>query len=162
MGAGTFTVMCSDNSGCPPVFSTVTVTAYNNPITADAGLDDTLCIQSPLATLNGSVLGASGGVWSGGNGTYSPNNTTLVGMNYSPTATELAAGFVDLILTTTGNDAIIDWVFLELRSTHNEVVATRAALVQADGDLMEIDGSNEIKFNTLSGNYYVTGRHRNH
>jgi len=103
VGAGTFTVMLSDASGCPPAQSTVTVVAYSNPITANAGVDDTVCITSPVATLNASVSGASGGVWSGGNGTFSPNNTTLLGMNYTPTAAEITAGFVDLTLTTTGN-----------------------------------------------------------
>lgn len=103
VGAGTFTVMLTDSSGCPPAFTTVTVTAYANPITANAGADDTLCVQTPLVTLNGSVIGCSGGIWSGGGGTFSPNNTTLTGVNYMPTASELAAGFVNIILTTTGN-----------------------------------------------------------
>lgn len=103
VGGGNFTVMLSDSSGCPPVFSTITVTTFANPITADAGLDDTLCIQNPVISLNGSITGATGGVWSGGNGTFSPNATTLAGGNYVPTAAEIAAGFVDLILTSTGN-----------------------------------------------------------
>jgi PKD repeat protein len=103
VGAGTFTVMMSDASNCPPTFATVTVTIFTNPITADAGPDMTICNQIPTATLNGVVTGASGGIWSGGAGTFSPNNTTLTGVTYTPTSTELSNGFVDLILTTTGN-----------------------------------------------------------
>ncbi|MDT8411880.1 MAG: PKD domain-containing protein [Vicingaceae bacterium] len=103
VGAGTYTVMLSDASGCPPVYATITVTAYTNPIVANAGNDITVCNQSPTTTLNGSVSGASGGIWSGGQGVFSPNDSTLVGVTYTPTQNELNNGFVDLILTSTGN-----------------------------------------------------------
>jgi gliding motility-associated-like protein len=102
VGTGTYTVQLSDASGCPPTYASVTVTSFSVTITANAGLDDTVCTQSPTATLNGSVTGASGGIWSGGAGTYSPNNATLTA-SYTPTAAEIAAGFVNLTLTTTGN-----------------------------------------------------------
>ncbi|MDF2453061.1 MAG: hypothetical protein K0S26_2565, partial [Bacteroidota bacterium] len=103
VGVGTYNVQLTDGSGCPPVFNQVTVTAFSVAITANAGANQTRCIQSPLATLNGTVTGASGGIWSGGTGTFSPNNTTLSNITYSPTATELSNGSVNLILTTTGN-----------------------------------------------------------
>lgn len=103
VGVGTYNVQLSDNSGCPPVYNSVSVTAFSVAITANAGPNQTKCIQSPLATLNGTVTGASGGIWSGGTGTYTPNNTTLSNLNYYPSAAELAAGFANLILTTTGN-----------------------------------------------------------
>ena len=45
---------------------------------------------------------ASGGVWSGGAGLFSPGHTTLDAI-YTPTASEIAAGSVTLALTTTGN-----------------------------------------------------------
>jgi hypothetical protein len=41
-------------------------------------------------------------LWSGGAGTYNPNNTTLNAV-YTPTAAERTAGTVTLTLTTTGN-----------------------------------------------------------
>ncbi|MGZ4116285.1 MAG: PKD domain-containing protein [Bacteroidia bacterium] len=103
VGAGNFTVQLSDASGCPPTTASVTVTQFTVPITANAGPDDTVCSQSPSTILNGSVTGATGGIWSGGAGTFSPNNTTLAGAVYTPTAAELAAGVVNLTLTTTGN-----------------------------------------------------------
>ncbi|MES2131390.1 MAG: PKD domain-containing protein [Bacteroidota bacterium] len=103
VGVGTYNVKLSDASGCPPVFNSVTVTAFSVAITANSGQDQIKCIQNPLATLNGTVTGASGGIWSGGNGVYSPNTITLSNITYSPTASELANGFVNLYLTTTGN-----------------------------------------------------------
>lgn len=103
VGVGTYNIQLSDASGCPPVYSAVAVTAFTAPITANAGPNQTRCKQNPIATLNGTVTGASGGIWSGGTGTFSPNNTTLSNLSYSPTAAELTAGSVNLVLTTTGN-----------------------------------------------------------
>ncbi|HEY1039986.1 MAG TPA: SprB repeat-containing protein, partial [Bacteroidia bacterium] len=103
VGVGTYNVQLSDGSGCPPTFASVTVTQFSVAIDANAGPDQTRCIQSPVATLNGTVAGASGGVWSGGAGNFSPSNTTLTNMVYTPTAAEVASGSVNLILTTTGN-----------------------------------------------------------
>lgn len=103
VGVGNYQVQLSDGSGCPPVYNNITVTAFSVAISANAGPDLTKCIQNPTATFNSTVTGASGGIWSGGSGTFTPNNTTLSNISYSPTAAELAAGFANLILTTTGN-----------------------------------------------------------
>jgi gliding motility-associated-like protein len=102
VGSGVYTVNIS-YPGCPPAYSTATVTSYSVPISANAGADKTVCKQNPITSLSGSITGASGGIWSGGGGTFSPTITTLSGVNYSPTTAELSAGFVDLTLTTTGN-----------------------------------------------------------
>lgn len=102
-GVGVHSIRLNDASGCPPVFNSVTVTSFTVPITANAGVDRTVCIQSPTTTVTGSITGATGGIWTGGNGTYSPSNTTLSNLAYIPTAAELTVGFVNLILTTTGN-----------------------------------------------------------
>ncbi len=65
------------------------------------------------------------------------------------------------------NDNITDWVFLELRNTNtspgNIVLATRSALIQRDGDIVDMDGISPVIFNNIpNGNYAVTIRHRNH
>ncbi|MEM1326314.1 MAG: alpha-amylase family glycosyl hydrolase [Bacteroidota bacterium] len=67
-------------------------------------------------------------------------------------------------LTTTGDDAIVDWVFVELRSPTDmtQVIATRSALLQKDGDVVDVDGVSPLTFNVLSGNYFVSVRHRDH
>lgn len=68
------------------------------------------------------------------------------------------------VLTVTGSNAIVDWVFLELRDALNPaiVIATRSALLQRDGDIVDIDGLSEVDFNLAAGSYYVAIRHRNH
>ncbi|MFL5763603.1 MAG: PKD domain-containing protein [Bacteroidia bacterium] len=103
VGAGNYTVVLSDASGCSPVTASVTVTSFSVAITANAGPDQIKCSQgSPVVSLAGSVTGATGGIWSGGGGTFSPNASTL-NATYTPTAAEIAAGSVTLTLTTTGN-----------------------------------------------------------
>ncbi len=62
---------------------------------------------------------------------------------------------------------IVDWVFLELRNTNaspgNTIQQTRSALIQRDGDIVDIDGVSPVTFNNLpDGNYLLTVRHRNH
>ncbi len=69
------------------------------------------------------------------------------------------------LLSQTGNNAIVDWVFLELRSGTSgatTVIKTRTTLLQRDGDLVETDGISPVTFSLPNGAYYVTVRHRNH
>lgn len=68
------------------------------------------------------------------------------------------------VLDVTGNNAIVDWVAVELRSAGNSatVVSRRAALVQRDGDVVELDGTSPLGFCVSGGNYFVAVRHRNH
>jgi hypothetical protein len=69
------------------------------------------------------------------------------------------------VFAVTGNNAIVDWVWLELRDKNNSstVVATRSALVQRDGDIVDMDGISEVEFpDTYAGEYYLLVRHRNH
>ena len=63
-----------------------------------------------------------------------------------------------------GNDNnIVDWVFLELRSASGSLVQTRSALLQKDGDVVDVDGVNPLFFKNLdAGNFVITFRHRNH
>jgi hypothetical protein len=69
------------------------------------------------------------------------------------------------ILTTTGNNAIVDWLFLELRtgvSGATSVAYTKSALLQADGDIVDLDGTSSVKFSgVIPGDYYIAVRHHN-
>ncbi len=69
------------------------------------------------------------------------------------------------VMTILGNDAIVDRVFVELRSMSAPatVLYTRSALLQRDGDVVDRDGVSALYFaNAPAGNYYVAVRHRNH
>jgi hypothetical protein len=69
------------------------------------------------------------------------------------------------VLGAGGNNAIVDWGRVELRSSADpaSIVATRQCLIQRDGDVVSaVDGTSEVTVNVGAGNYYVAVRHRNH
>ena len=85
------------------------------------------------------------------------NNFTHVGGGGGETTTTS-------VLNVTGNKAVVDWVFLELRSViDSSVVATRSALMLRDGSIVDAgDGVGDVCFTTAAGNYHLAVRHRNH
>ena len=68
------------------------------------------------------------------------------------------------VLAVAGNNAIVDWVLVELRDapTGATVVERRVALVQRDGDVVGVDGVSQLAFCSVAGSYRVAVRHRNH
>lgn len=70
------------------------------------------------------------------------------------------------VISVTGTDAIVDWVFIELRDTSDNTVVqeTASALIQRDGDIVSAeDGTSPVCFvNPVSDSVYVSVRHRNH
>jgi hypothetical protein len=69
------------------------------------------------------------------------------------------------LLDSTGHDAIVDWLYVELRDSTDAslVLASRSALLQRDGDVVDLDGKSPICFHRLpEGTYYVVAGHRNH
>jgi len=89
-----------------------------------------------------------------------PYAATFTHSNNSNTEVANAAVFA-----TQSNDDnnIVDWVFIELRNTSYQLVQTRSALIQKDGDIVDIDGVSPLFFkNVDAANYVITVRHRNH
>ena len=140
VGVGTYIVELSDVSGCPPTYDTVTVTAFTNPIEALAGNDTVLCNQNSVASLNASVIAASGGVWIGGNGVFSPDRNTL-NATYTPTLAEIATGSLSLILETTGNGTCpadqdtLTLIFSEYTATATISTTSVSCIGDADGSV---------------------------
>ena len=68
------------------------------------------------------------------------------------------------VLSISGPDAIVDWVVVELRSSidPSEVRASRAALLQRDGTIVDLDGTSPLVMRVVDGAYHVAVRHRNH
>ncbi|MBK8338906.1 MAG: hemagglutinin protein, partial [Flavobacteriales bacterium] len=58
----------------------------------------------------------------------------------------------------------MDWVVVELRDNTNpaSIVASRAALIQRDGDVVSTNGTTPVLFDQAPGIYRVALRHRNH
>ncbi len=79
----------------------------------------------------------------------------------STTATTIAA----VLSANAGtSDAIVDWVFIELRNSASPstVVRTISALVQRDGDVVAADGQPLLISGINAGSYFVAIKHRNH
>jgi len=95
-----------------------------------------------------------------------PYSTAQFNSNFVHVPGGPAAATTAAVLSQTGNNAIVDWVFVQLRqgaSGATTVVRTAAGLLQADGDIVDMDGVSPLGFPGLTpGDYYVTVRHRNH
>gem|GEM_PF-3241011 len=78
------------------------------------------------------------------------------------TGTELTNASV---LSISGQNAIVDWILIELRdkADSTNVLSTRAALLQADGDVVDVDGNSSVLFSGVStDSYFIVIIHRNH
>ncbi len=93
-----------------------------------------------------------------------PASDPYPALGFTPVGGAVAQKLVPGALAKTGSDAIVDWVWLELRSAADPavVVAARAALLQRDGDVADLDGKSAVNMPVPAGNYYLAIRHRNH
>lgn len=109
----------------------------------------------PSGTLMGDQLRAAGLI---------PTTEPYSAMGYTYVGTAPGASLTPSLLAVTGNNAIVDWVVVELRSASNPaaVLHSRPALIQRDGDVMGLNGEAFINAPVASGNYHVAIRHRNH
>ncbi|HRG00764.1 MAG TPA: PKD domain-containing protein, partial [Bacteroidia bacterium] len=101
-GSATLILTSTNNGGCLQVTDTVVINYSNSPI-ANAGLDLNVCKNNANIALSGSVTGpTTSGIWTGGAGSFNPGSAVL-NATYTPSPSELAAGFADLYLTSTNN-----------------------------------------------------------
>ena len=154
VGTVTFKYAICDNgipSKCDTASVSVVVLAANK-----------VCL-SPKAYLQGALLGVN-----------LPNTLMrddLRVKNLIPTTSPYSGGLTSANTTTntvlgiTGNDAIVDWVFVELRSGTDStlIIDSRSALIQRDGDIVDVDGTGSLIFSQANtGQYYLVIKHRNH
>jgi len=70
------------------------------------------------------------------------------------------------VLAITGNNAIVDWVLIELRDPNAPatIISSQAALLQRDGDVVGMDGITTLAFppNFVNQRYYVVVKQRQH
>jgi len=67
------------------------------------------------------------------------------------------------VLAVTGPNAIVDWVLVEKRnSTGSTVLCSTAALLQRDGDVVEVNGTSPVKLHDITTSGAIVVRHRNH
>jgi|688.fasta_scaffold06486_13 hypothetical protein len=95
-----------------------------------------------------------------------PYNTYFTHTNNTATETIQTPATVLGTQASSGNN-IVDWIFIELRNTNtspgNTIIQTRSALLQRDGDVVDVDGISPVYFkNVDAGNFTIAIRHRNH
>ena len=91
-------------------------------------------------------------------GNHIPLNEPYSALGFSGGGESIGAG----VLTVTGNNAIVDWIRVELRSDPTTIAAARHGLLQRDGDIVDVNGTSPLSFAAAPGNYHVAVRHRNH
>lgn len=82
-----------------------------------------------------------------------------------PTTSPYDASVCDpSVFLLTGTNAIVDWVFVELRNATNPsvIMASQSAFLQRDGDVVSSDGSSTLQFSIPESSYYIAVTHRNH
>jgi gliding motility-associated-like protein len=146
IAAGSVTInLTTTNTGVCPTTTDAAVITFSPAPTVYAGEDATICADTTLA-LDGQLTGAGGGVWStSGTGSFSPNTTSL-GITYTPSAADRAAGVIQLYLTSTGNgncNAVVDTV---------ELTIVPLPVVNLGPDVVILEGATLQLNPTVSGN----------
>src|ERR1019366_7546166 len=92
-----YSVVVTAANGCSGGMDTLIININPNE-TVSAGSNQNYCPGVGI-TLAGSISGsATSGIWSGGTGSFSPNNTTLNAV-YTPSTADIATGSIALTLT---------------------------------------------------------------
>ncbi len=144
-GSVTLTLSSTLNGNCNQVSDNIIINFTNPPI-VNAGFDQTLCKNNVGTILTGLVGGATiTGIWSGGTGTFNPNNAVL-NATYTPSAAEMLAGVANLYLSSTNNgncNVVKDTV---------KIILTNAPTVIAGTDIFScINNANTVLNGIISG-----------
>ncbi len=99
-----------------------------------------------------------------------PTTYTDVTSFYQPALPGTLSKFVSipdpqLTFADRGDNSIVDWVFIELRSVFDSthVFATRSGLLQRDADVVDLDGQSPLSFRGIKlDSFFVAVRHRSH
>lgn len=93
-------------------------------------------------------------------------NDDLRVANFIPTTSPYtdAATCDTSVFSVTGDNAIVDWVWVELRDKNDNtnVVLSQSALLQRDGDVVSTDGTSFINLNVATDDYFIVVNHKNH
>ncbi len=134
----------------------VSTTINNSDIILTQGFQQTsnILYLSPKVFLQGALL----------NSTNNLMRDDLREDNYLPPASPYNNKTVvaDNLFETATDDAIVDWVNIELRNSENRIVSKKSALVQKDGGIVNANGNSNLQFTTNNKDYFVVVKHRNH
>ncbi len=116
-----------------------------------AGLDGAL----PSGTLMNDALRVSG---------LLPLTEPYTALGYTYTGSASGTTITAAQLAVAGDNALVDWVIVEVRASIDpfQVLYSKAALLQRDGDVVDVDGSSYVNCPLAPGSYRVAIKHRNH
>lgn len=145
-GEVTFTLTTSgEETSCLSEDISHTVYFSDSPV-VEAGAPIETCENNISITLNGTVTNAGGGVWSGNGGSFDLDSTTLTGIEYTPTQSEIDARSFYLTLTATD--------FGDCSSVSDSVLVTilDAPTVAGGGDALSCANDPTVALNGSFGN----------
>lgn len=138
-GSVTLYLVSTGNGNCNPVSDSITITITPKPEISNLK-NVSVCADAPSVTFNPTLTVATGGIWSGGQGTYSPDNVTL-NTTYTPSITEINNGFVNLKLTTTGNG------LCDAEDFNRTISISKAPIVSAGSNQTICGDENSVQLN---------------
>lgn len=148
-GVGSFAV------GTRPVLSALLVTPkifLHGPYNATTGLMTEALRTNNLIPTTEPYSSATGGSL-----LSAVNATRGSGGGETTTAAIVGSG------AASSNNSIVDWVLVQLHNSGGTVITQRAALLQRDGDIVDVDGTSPVNLaGNASGSYFVSVKHRNH
>ena len=122
---------------------------HQGEIMLSISLGPVVMLQGPLVTSGTSIM-----------------DDTLRSSGLLPTTSPYVDGLTcnTTVFDITGNDAIVDWIWVELRDAgdNSVVIASQSALLQRDGDVVGVDGVSPLSFKQATESYNVSVNHRNH
>lgn len=146
-------IILSSTGPCPVLKDTLRLTVTPAPIVS-AGANQILCGNNSDVSLDGEISGATNtGQWTtNGTGTFNPNNTTL-NSTYIPSQADTAAGFVELVLTSTNNNSC------SAESDTVVITFTDAPIVDAGADTIQVCENNpDVNLNGSASGSSTTGK----
>ena len=86
------------------------------------------------------------------------------GLGYTFVGSPTNMSITPSLLAVSGNDALVDWVVVEVRdaAAPSTILYSKPALLQRDGDVVDADGDNYVNCPIAPAVYHVALRHRNH
>src|ERR1019366_2149982 len=151
-GSVSLTLTTNDPIGpCPSANDQMTININAAP-TIKVGPDQTICVGSTV-TLAGVIGGtATIGTWSGGTGTYNPNNTTPNAV-YTPSSAENSTGNVTLTYTTDDPPGLCNAVSSQMKISIFPIPTVNAGpdKVVCNSSPVQLAGSINVGSATWSG-----------
>ncbi len=97
-------------------------------------------------------------------GGYIPLNEPYSALGFFPGVPGGGETIDPSVLATTGPNAIVDWIMLALRDPlpPHDRKSVRMALLQRDGDVVDLNGTSPVRFSRNPGPHMLEARHRNH